>query len=325
MLPLLLACFAVMADAATTYRALSNGRHEGTPLRRFLIRVLGREGGTYGVGLAWCAVAVAVNVYSRQPVAGLVIGNVIIAAAFGWAARRNAKLFVLILLCLFLNTSQPASAAIGRATWKVGERYVVFCVADTTGDLPTSPAPPDGAACAVKADNLIYTYNDAAWASSGGGPGGDPTLAGDVDGAGSANDLDEAAVESELEGVLDLQDLQGAVTDAQVPDGITVTLAGTATALAANPADCFANQFATTIAASGALTCAALVDADIPNTITVDLAATATALAANPSACNGGDFVTDIAANGTLTCSTPAGGSGLTHPQVMARASFGGW
>lgn len=44
--------------------------------------------------------------------------------------------------------------------------------------------------------------------------------------------------------------------------------AGTATALAANPADCGANQFATTIAASGALTCAAITDADVPNTIT---------------------------------------------------------
>jgi hypothetical protein len=42
-----------------------------------------------------------------------------------------------------------------------------------------------------------------------GSGGGDPTLAGDVDGLGSANDLDEAAVETELEGVLDLDSLQG--------------------------------------------------------------------------------------------------------------------
>ena len=46
--------------------------------------------------------------------------------------------------------------------------------------------------------------------------------------------------------------------------------AATATALAANPADCAASQFATAIAASGALTCAALVDADVPNTVTLD-------------------------------------------------------
>ena len=46
----------------------------------------------------------------------------------------------------------------------------------------------------------------------------------------SANELDATGVESELEAVLDLQELQGAVTDAQVPDDITVdeaTNAGT--------------------------------------------------------------------------------------------------
>lgn len=56
-----------------------------------------------------------------------------------------------------------------------------------------------------------------------------------------------------------LQDASGAVTDAQVPNTITVDLATAATGLAANPADCGANQFATTIAASGALTCAPVV------------------------------------------------------------------
>jgi len=49
----------------------------------------------------------------------------------------------------------------------------------------------------------------------------------------------------------------------------TPTLASTATALASNPSDCAANQFATTIAANGNLTCAALTDADVPNDITV--------------------------------------------------------
>ena len=44
-------------------------------------------------------------------------------------------------------------------------------------------------------------------------------LAGDVDGAANANDLDEAAVESELEGVLDLDALQGQISDAQIADG----------------------------------------------------------------------------------------------------------
>ena len=58
------------------------------------------------------------------------------------------------------------------------------------------------------------------------------------------------------------------LSDAHIPDTITINLAAAATALAANPADCAANQFATTIAASGALTCAAIADADVPDTIT---------------------------------------------------------
>lgn len=67
---------------------------------------------------------------------------------------------------------------------------------------------------------------------------GSLTLAGDVDGAHGSNDLDEAAVETELEAVLDLADLQGAVTDAQVPNDLTVDLATLATtATTANAGD----------------------------------------------------------------------------------------
>ena len=60
----------------------------------------------------------------------------------------------------------------------------------------------------------------------------DPTLVGDVDGLGSANDLDEVAVEAELEAVLDLSDQQGAVTDTQVPNNITIDSATSASDLA---------------------------------------------------------------------------------------------
>ena len=43
----------------------------------------------------------------------------------------------------------------------------------------------------------------------------------------------------------------------------------TATALASDPSDCSANQFANAIAVSGNLTCGAIGDADVPDTITV--------------------------------------------------------
>lgn len=45
----------------------------------------------------------------------------------------------------------------------------------------------------------------------------------------SADELNATGVEAELEAVMDLQDMQGAVTDAQVPNAITVDLATTAT------------------------------------------------------------------------------------------------
>ena len=86
----------------------------------------------------------------------------------------------------------------------------------------------------------------------------------------------------------------------------------TATALAANPTDCAATQFANAIAASGNLTCAqpnftdlagAATDAQVPNTITIDLAATATALAADPADCAADTKADAIAASGALTCS----------------------
>lgn len=80
----------------------------------------------------------------------------------------------------------------------------------------------------------------------------------------------------------------------------------TATALASNPSDCSANQFATTIAASGNLTCASLTDGDIPDSITITLAATATALASNPSDCSSNQFANAIAASGNLTCAAIA-------------------
>jgi len=52
--------------------------------------------------------------------------------------------------------------------------------------------------------------------------------------------------------------------------------AATASALAANPSDCAANEVATAINAAGDLTCSALTDDYIPDTASIDLAATLT-------------------------------------------------
>lgn len=106
--------------------------------------------------------------------------------------------------------------------------------------------------------------------------------------------------------------------------------ASTATALAANPSDCAANTFATTIGANGDLTCGAVANAATTatalntasaivardgsgnfaaGTITAALSgnsSTATALASNPSDCSANQFANAIAANGNLTCAQPA-------------------
>lgn len=111
---------------------------------------------------------------------------------------------------------------------------------------------------------------------------------------------------------------------------VTAALTGnasTASALAANPSDCASDTYATTIAASGNLTCASITNASTTasasagnstivmrdgsgnfaaGTITAALtgnASTATALAANPADCSAGTKATAIAANGDLTCS----------------------
>jgi hypothetical protein len=69
--------------------------------------------------------------------------------------------------------------------------------------------------------------------------------------------------------------------------------AGTAAALAADPDDCAANQFADAIAANGNLTCNTIVDADVPNDITIDLATSATT--ASNLAADGVNALTEIA------------------------------
>lgn len=109
-----------------------------------------------------------------------------------------------------------------------------------------------------------------------------------------------------------------ATTDALTTTTFIGALSGnstTATALAANPADCAANQFATTIAASGALTCAAIVDADVPNTITIDLATNATTLANARTiggvSFNGSANITVASATGNFSISNGATSAGV--------------
>jgi hypothetical protein len=96
--------------------------------------------------------------------------------------------------------------------------------------------------------------------------------------------------------------------------------AATATALAANPADCSAGQYATTIAASGALTCAQVnyseLTGTVPNAPTVTFADA------------GGDTTTFVAlgtaATGTLAPATDAGLSYNATTDALTTTTFVG-
>lgn len=87
----LLACLLVLADGVTTLRGLRASMRESNPVRRFLIRVLGVVGGTIGVAVAICVVIAAVNFYSKQPDLALIIGNLLIVAAYGAAVWHNLR------------------------------------------------------------------------------------------------------------------------------------------------------------------------------------------------------------------------------------------
>lgn len=122
-------------------------------------------------------------------------------------------------------------------------------------------------------------------------------------------------------------DSNSAIDDTVIPDDITIDLAATATALAANGANCAAGNYPLGVDASGAAEdCTALggggdmtkavYDADnssaiddtaIPNDITIDLAAAATALAANGANCGAGEVPLGVDGSGAAEgCYEPA-------------------
>jgi len=112
---------------------------------------------------------------------------------------------------------------------------------------------------------------------------------------------------------------------------ITGVVGKVADSLTNNPADCAANQFATSIDTAADLSCAAIVDADVPDTITVDLAAVATS--ANAVATNSidvgdikdgtdGELITWSAAAVATTVAVGTSGQVLTSGGVGVAPTF---
>lgn len=194
-----------------------------------------------------------------------------------------------------------------------------------------APTMEDGLACSgdqvVKRDAGDTAFECATFT------GADPTLAGDVDGLGSANDLDEAAVEVELENVIDLQDLQGAATDGQIPNGITIDLATQATTALAGDS------------AAGFFPSGTLEDARVDGSLEADevnptlgsqtqgdyIAGVTASQGLAMTGSEGGTLgLQDCAADEVLArnsgdtawiCAAVSGGSGLSQAQVLARTA----
>ena len=161
---------------------------------------------------------------------------------------------------------------------------------------PSGSCPADKYTCKITSAQEIWSCdNPGTWTQLGaaGGSGGvsdgdkgDVTVSGSggtwtLDaGSVSADELDAAGVESELEEVLDLGDLQGEL--------LWSTLSSYPTACT--------GQFVRGVGDS--LVCESVTDADIPNDITIDLATTATALASNGANCSAGQYALGVDATG---------------------------
>lgn len=163
--------------------------------------------------------------------------------------------------------------------------------ADDTGDCTSGGG----------SDDALCIWDGSAWQAFGttAGVGAVDSVNGEVGVVViDADDIDDAATTKKFTNAAGLAVI-AATSGTNTGDQTTISgNAGTATALAANPTDCAANQFAYQVDASGNLTCSALADADIPNNITITLAATATALAANGTNCTGGEYAVGVDASG---------------------------
>lgn len=161
-------------------------------------------------------------------------------------------------------------------------------------------------------------------------------------GAVSADELDEAGVDAGLEAVLDLQNLQGAVTDAQVPDNITVDLAATVTTNAnltgpvtsTGNATAFADDpaFVGVLAVGDGTLGSGILRIDEDDDFGANFASfQVPALAANttytlPPALGGaGTFLTDAAGDGTLTWAVPAGSGDVSKVGTPLDSQIGVW
>ena len=269
---------------------------------------------------------------------------------YAWPVVGNLQWGIIIILALmlvFAAIPMISGTSIGQAIQTlVNAGYTVLSADEASefvkrlgragGQLVTGGTGPDEdldfrtTSNAVKGNYIFGELNCSAFAEGGKltvGVTGSLTCANDIttaiSGAGVValdfgdNGVNESAALNEIAIV---GDTNGCFTE-PAPDKLLVTvscdfpkadLADAATALAANPTDCIATNFANAIVASGNLTCAQVnftdlggsaTDGQVPNNITVDLATAAGVLSADPLDCGADTKADSIVASGNLTCS----------------------
>jgi hypothetical protein len=215
-----------------------------------------------------------------------------------------------------------ADIGAGRITGTVQADKVALTT-DTTGDY-VSDAAANGGLVKVGTEGAtlgllttcgstqILKWNGSAWACAA-----DDTSAGgtvSVSGTPAANQVGVWATASAMKGDADLIfDGTNRLTATNLTVTNTITgNAATSSALAANGANCAANQFPLGVDAAGAVeSCTADddspdSDAEVPDAITVSSSGSVawTALTSYPAACSAGQYVSTI--GDTLTCGTPS-------------------
>lgn len=172
----------------------------------------------------------------------------------------------------FLSLAGSAEALCHKYRWEHTQSSMPstpipqFFVCDLETELANVTNPREADMAYSKDSDKLWKRSFTAWVEVGGGGGAgtpattvtDETTLGATPAVGVDTDYARedhthgSSSESTIEASVDLQDLQGAVTDAQVPNTITIDLAAAATALAANGANCIAGQAARGVDASGA-------------------------------------------------------------------------
>ena len=87
---LVAACLLVLADAWSTRRALLDGSHESNRLRGAAIRVLGINGGTFGVSAVLCAVLVA-TYFLSAPSPSMIVAYGAVAGVYAIVVQGNLR------------------------------------------------------------------------------------------------------------------------------------------------------------------------------------------------------------------------------------------